>query len=88
MCDTETLGISFTLVGTSKWIENIEMDVGSLFLRGYYICYDVCFPWVNTRGGGSMVTGMSPWITLYLMVIGNKVNNEYWLHTHTPNIHT
>ena len=52
MCDTDTLGISFTLVGASKGIGYPEMDVGRLFLGGQYICYDVCFTWLNTRGGG------------------------------------
>ena len=75
MCGTETLGISLTMVGASKSIGYPEMEVGRFFLGGHLICYDVCFPWVNTRGGGSMVPGMSPWITLYSVIQGNKVNN-------------
>ena len=35
MCGTETLGISFTLVGASKGIEYPEMEVGRLLLGGY-----------------------------------------------------
>ena len=87
MCNTETLGISLTLVGASKGIGYPEMEVGRLFLGGLYICYDVRFPWLNTRGGESMVPCLSPCITIDLMVIENEVNNEYKSHTHTPNIH-